>query len=568
MSPRISEDSSEESKINFENNFEIFQTYLNSEKIMKLNQEFKKHEKKGYINYFNFIHSMKLIFDDKKNCKSYDNIYNLFFKRFREIKCIIKNNKEVFYITDYKKENFISTYKALYALVIFLLSQFKKKLELLFKLTDNDEDGLLNKRQIKFMLITVNHLFSEEMNTLKLKSSILSQSLTNIKVENILAELFEGQGNLNKKFIKNNYYIDFNIFYDSVIKIKNYNYNLIPCFINFKKCLFSRKQEKIIKIRQNIKNDYINISSSFIAEQYQNINNSLCLKKKYSNSKLTDIIQPIQYDNENTFRKSKLSLKSLVKSYSTILDDNNNNNMTSCYFNESESEKFNDTSFKNTKFAFQANYSDIRNIEVEPGTIKIMSNEEKYEEIESNEITSINEYINEKKNAKKNINNQFDNKLRKSRIFPHKSSSNLKKDYINCFIKLRKTKKSNINNTQKILKPPLFLNLNKKIINTTLINNNIKNEKNNYNNNYKTLNEIFEQIKIQKNFFNKESKNNFKSQMIKESNETESFMTRYKNSFLHLKKKPQRPSSFYGILYYKNKSNIPQIFKKKKKLNK
>jgi len=558
MSPRISGDSVEELKINYENNFEIFQTYINPEKIMKLNQEFKKHEKKGYINYFNFIQSMKLIFDDEKNCNKYDNIYNLFFKRFREIKCIMKNDKEVFYITDYKKEDFISTYNALYALVIFLFAQFKKKLELLFKLTDNDEDGLLNKAQIKYMLITVNNIFCEQMNDLKIKSSILSQSLININVENILAELFEGQGKLNQKLIKNYYYIDFNTFYDSVIKIKNYNYKLIPCFINFKKCLLSKKQEKIIKIKQNIKKDYINISSSFIAEQYQNINKSFRSRKKYTNRKLTDIILPIQYDNEKTFRKSKLSLKSLVKSCSTILDDNNNNNITSFYFNESESEKFNNTSFKNTKFAFQANYSDIKNIEVEPGFIKIISNEEKDEENESNEISSINENIIERKNDKKRLNN----KLRKSTILFHESSLNLKKDS-NSFNKLRKTIKSNINNTQRIVRPSLYNNLNKKKMNMNLINNNMKNK--NVNNNYKTMKEIFDEIKIQKNIFNNGSKNNFRVQMVKESNETDAFMTKYKRSFLYLKKRPKRSSSFCGILYYKSQSDIPQILKKRKK---
>ena len=559
MSPRISGDSVEELKINYENNFEIFQTYINPEKIMKLNQEFKKHEKKGYINYFNFIQSMKLIFDDEKNCNKYDNIYNLFFKRFREIKCIMKNDKEVFYITDYKKEDFISTYNALYALVIFLFAQFKKKLELLFKLTDNDEDGLLNKAQIKYMLITVNNIFCEQMNDLKIKSSILSQSLININVENILAELFEGQGKLNQKLIKNYYYIDFNTFYDSVIKIKNYNYKLIPCFINFKKCLLSKKQEKIIKIKQNIKKDYINISSSFIAEQYQNINKSFRSRKKYTNRKLTDIILPIQYDNEKTFRKSKLSLKSLVKSCSTILDDNNNNNnITSFYFNESESEKFNNTSFKKTKFAFQANYSDIKNIEVEPGFIKIISNEEKDEENESNEISSINENIIERKNDKKRLNNT----LRKSTVIFHESSLNLKKDS-NSFNKLRKTIKSNINNTQRIVRPSLYNNLNKKKMNMNLINNNMKNK--NVNNNYKTMKEIFDEIKIQKNIFNNGSKNNFRVQMVKESNETDAFMTKYKRSFLYLKKRPKRSSSFCGILYYKSQSDIPQILKKRKK---
>ena len=83
------------------------------------------------------------------------------------------------------------------------------KLELLFKLTDMDEDGLLNKREIKYMISTVNHIFVEETDTLKMNSSILSQSLKDIKVENILKELFEGKGNLNNVLEENGNYIDF-----------------------------------------------------------------------------------------------------------------------------------------------------------------------------------------------------------------------------------------------------------------------------------------------------------------------------------------------------------------------
>ena len=66
---------------------------------------------------------MKIVFDEiesinnnisinsNRNNISYDDIYNLFFKRFREIKCILKNDKEVFYLTDIKNENYISNIK-------------------------------------------------------------------------------------------------------------------------------------------------------------------------------------------------------------------------------------------------------------------------------------------------------------------------------------------------------------------------------------------------------------------------------------------------------------------------
>ena len=158
--------------------------------------------------------SQDLSLNLNKNSSSilYEDIYNLFFKRFREVKCLIKNDKEVFYLTDFKNENYISIYKVLFDLIIFLLAKFDVKLELLFKFSDIDDDGLINKDEIKNMISTVNHLFVEETN-LKMNSSILLQSLTNIKVENILQELLEGKGDLNNKLMRNGNYIDFNTFY-------------------------------------------------------------------------------------------------------------------------------------------------------------------------------------------------------------------------------------------------------------------------------------------------------------------------------------------------------------------
>ena len=257
MAPRLrnlSKDTIEELLINTENNFDKFQTSINSKKILKLNKEFKKHEKKGFINYSTFINSMKSVFDmnnniinnnslytnyinSTKNVETFndisinsdpfDDIYNLFFKRFREIKCIIKNDKEVLYLTEFKNENYISTYKVVCALIVFLFAKFEEKLKLLFKVSDLDEDGLINATEIKRMIIVSNHLFVEETDTLQMNSSILSQSLTNIKVENILKELFEGQGDLNNILPINSYCIDYKTFYQSVINIKNYKYKLI-----------------------------------------------------------------------------------------------------------------------------------------------------------------------------------------------------------------------------------------------------------------------------------------------------------------------------------------------------
>ena len=602
MPPRVrnlSKDTIEELLINTENNFDKFQTSISSEKILKLNKEFKKHEKKGFINYITFIHSMKAVFDNINNngnnngnnsiytnyinstknfdtindlsinSDAYDDIYNLFFKRFREIKCIIKNDKEVLYLTEFKNENYISTYKVIYALIIFLFAKFEDKLELLFKVSDLDEDGLINATEIRRMIIIVNHLFVEETNTIKMSSSILSQSLTNIKVENILKELFEGQGDLNNKLAKNGFCIDYKTFYQSVISIKNYKYKLIPCFISFKDCLFSKKNEQVIKVKQKIKNDFINISSSFIADQCQTINKSFNSITRYSKDKLNDIIQPIQFkgknkkivikSNNNTF------LKSLMKNCSTILD----NNISSLNANDSLTEKISNSHHnldksKNSNLAFQAHYSDIKNIEVEPGVVQILSNEDNKEK-SSIEIHKSNKNMNNK------INNK--NKFIRKNMFKYDTHINLKKNPDN--IRLKLLKHNNISNeksfSSKMAYPYLPFNPKNQKLNIKGINKGNKEAKksyfNIYNNNYKTIEDILKEIKLQEKIFNYESIRAINKEMVNESNNSDAFMRKMKNAFIVRSEKPRRSSSFLGILYHK-KSNLPLIFTKRLKKGK
>ena len=264
--------------INNNNIYDLFQQNITVEKIKKLNNIFKKYEKKGMIDYINFISCMKNIFDlNKDNNISFDEIYNNIFKRFREKKCILNKNKEISYITNIKNENYIYTYNILYPLCIFLYSDFYTKIKTLFEISDIDEDGLLNKTEIKNMITLVNNLFCDEINLIKINSSILSQSLTNIKVKNILKELFH----FLEKF---DYYINFETFYQNIIKIKNYKYNILPCCINFKESLlFYQKKEKLIKIKKK----YENLYTSFLNDINTDINNNNIYnqKKFYNNIK-------------------------------------------------------------------------------------------------------------------------------------------------------------------------------------------------------------------------------------------------------------------------------------------
>ena len=84
------------------------------------------------------------------------------------------------------------------------------------------------------------------------------------------------------------------------------------------------------------------------------------------------------------------------------------------------------------------------------------------------------------------------------------------------------------------------------------------------NNHYKTLEEIMKEIKSQEDVFNNESINFINIEMVKESDKSEFFMKKLKNSFLRRNEKSNRSSNFYGILYRK-KGNLPEIFNYKKK---
>ena len=250
--------------------FEEFQNSLTLETTKNLYLKLKTHEIKGYISHDKFIESMKAIFDDLiknkilklynenkiskieiKNNQNIDEyiheIYELYFLRFREIKCIIKNNKTIFYLTDFKPENHINTYNIICSLVVLMKNLFNTKFKLLFELSDIDEDGFLNENEIRHMITTCNFLFCEERNGINMNSAILSQSLMNIKVNEILKQILYEPGNLYLA-LEEEKYINFNVLYNSIKKVKNYKYDILPSFVNLKSCLYNKKVEKIIKI--------------------------------------------------------------------------------------------------------------------------------------------------------------------------------------------------------------------------------------------------------------------------------------------------------------------------------
>ena len=535
----ISNENNDNKKID-DNIYEIFQRNISVEKIKKLNKYFKKYEKKGIIDYTQYLSCMKKIFDEKNNKdnlsninNSFDDIYNLLFKRFREVKCVIKKNKEILYITDIKNENYIYTYNILISLCVFLHSDFFIKLKTLFEISDIDEDGLLNKSEIKFLITTINHLFCDEINFIKINSTILSQSLTNIKVKNILDELFIGEGNLDHKnniYENFNYYVDFKTFYNSVIKIKDYKYKIIPWCINFKESISKKqKNEKIIKIKQKNHKEFMNTYTSFVKEI--NKNNIYSNRINYNKKKFFKNIKPIILGINDA---------NYAKNYSKT----NNYNSTSNIFNN-ETER----GYKYSTSSFECNFSDIKNIEVEPGIIHIIPNKEKnlFQKNNSNikTVSNISKNNSSMRNVGKRVSSastQFTSQ--KNSAF--KRNKNQKINFFKLKMNLKKKKilKKNILNTKNSLKQFNNDNINK---NNNLI----------YSFKYRSLEDIMKEIKKQEKFFNHESIKNITKEMVRESKESDAMMKKYKDTFLFRKEKPIKRSSsnLYEYLYYRKKIN-------------
>ena len=274
--------------------FEAFQNTLNLKLIKELYSIFKIYEKKGVINYDIYLESMTQIFKKYNKSNDFKYIFDLIFNRFQKIKCILKNNKTVFYLTEMVHKNAIETYIIACFLTILIKCGIVDKIKLLFKLTDIDDDGYLNKAEIKKMISTINFLFcgNSEIN---INSSILSQSLMNINVKEKINKLMNEPGNLGVK-LENEKYVNFDTFFKSLEKIENYKYEIIPCFINIRKCLFSFRKEKILEIKNKNKKEFVRATSALSNIKPRGPTH---LFKKNFSSNLERLIKNVKKNNDD-----------------------------------------------------------------------------------------------------------------------------------------------------------------------------------------------------------------------------------------------------------------------------
>ena len=366
--------------------FEAFQNTLNLKLIKELYSIFKIYEKKGVINYDIYLESMTQIFKKYNKSNDFKYIFDLIFNRFQKIKCILKNNKTVFYLTEMVHKNAIETYIIACFLTILIKCGIVDKIKLLFKLTDIDDDGYLNKAEIKKMISTINFLFcgNSEIN---INSSILSQSLMNINVKEKINKLMNEPGNLGVK-LENEKYVNFDTFFKSLEKIENYKYEIIPCFINIRKCLFSFRKEKILEIKNKNKKEFVRATSALSNIKPRGPTH---LFKKNFSSNLERLIKNVKKNNDDELidfnnygnnmdfellkkKNSLLGIKERNKSFkellkeSTILsgDEDEDNKDKKKHFKKNMSRNY--TPRQN--YIFEADFDKIKKIEVEPALLK------------------------------------------------------------------------------------------------------------------------------------------------------------------------------------------------------
>ena len=366
--------------------FEAFQNTLSFKLIKELYSIFKIYEKKGVINYDIYLESMTQIFKKYNKSNDFKYIFDLIFNRFQKIKCILKNNKTVFYLTEMVHKNAIETYIIACFLTILIKCGIVDKIKLLFKLTDIDDDGYLNKAEIKKMISTINFLFcgNSEIN---INSSILSQSLMNINVKEKINKLMNEPGNLGVK-LENEKYVNFDTFFKSLEKIENYKYEIIPCFINIRKCLFSFRKEKILEIKNKNKKEFVRATSALSNIKPRGPTH---LFKKNFSSNLERLIKNVKKNNDDELidfnnygnnmdfellkkKNSLLGIKERNKSFkellkeSTILsgDEDEDNKDKKKHFKKNMSRNY--TPRQN--YIFEADFDKIKKIEVEPALLR------------------------------------------------------------------------------------------------------------------------------------------------------------------------------------------------------
>ena len=278
-------------------------------------KDFTKLNKADFFLIFNSLFSKGL-----NNLVELNQIYFLIFQRLKERKCVFKINSP-FSSKNYALADITSTEKIeIYIVQLFLsaimITNYKNKLESMFNVTDTDNDKLINEDEIKKLVITTNKLFYEDSKEKFSKSSLIQQAIANFKANKALSKLLYGKSDL-KKILEKEKYINFEQFYERLIMLDNYMYDIIPMFINIKKFLSNKQEEIEMYVDDKCKKDFVDISYELINKNNlisyvspRNYMKQFFDKKKKVKKKKIDPLKEIKEKKE---RQKELRMQRMIE---------------------------------------------------------------------------------------------------------------------------------------------------------------------------------------------------------------------------------------------------------------
>ena len=312
-----------------EKGFFLFQMTITPEKIYNFfKQSMILHEKSNSkdthkLNKSDFLSITNSIFvkNSNNNYILMNSIFELIFERLKEKKCVFKINspfsKNNYALTDIISIEKIDIFKVQLFLSAIMLTNFKTKIETMFNIIDIDNDGLINEEELKQLILKTNKLFYQESKEKFSKSSLIQQALSNFKANKALSKLLYGNAEL-KKILDKEKFISFNQFYERLMKIDNYMYEIIPIFFSLKKYLSEKDEEIELYMNNNCKKDFVDITYDLLCKNSMlNLVSPKNVIKQYfdKKNKTKKIkIDPLKEIKERRERQKELKLKRIFES--------------------------------------------------------------------------------------------------------------------------------------------------------------------------------------------------------------------------------------------------------------
>lgn len=402
---------------------EHFTSLLNKKLIYDFTEECKKKHlqvkfksTENKINYQIFLSIIKSLLQNN-DFQYIEPILERLFHRLRPVKCILEKSEETYFISQLlPDEREVDVFELTISLSLFVKSSFDERIRILFDVVDNDKDGYINEKEIRKLIFSINNIFADEQSPLHQQSSIVNQSLSNIKSENIVNNILYYPGYLINVLNKEKY-VQIEDLLESMKKITEYKHEILPK-ISLVSYLSNEKKEFEVNLQRKNLKEYINIVNDILPNSVKNKKNFLQkLEKKKEKKEISSQIP----SSNNLFH-----VKSIVKPNQSSIS----NSEIKGYGNNTDNNQ--------DRQQYKVLLDKIRNIDLNPGVIKIFDtgknekdskNEKGYISIESiiNELNSLSNknltdndvYVNEMKKKKEVVRMKY--KEMKDKLFVKKN---------------------------------------------------------------------------------------------------------------------------------------------------